>query len=1086
MLSKNQQLSTNDDASSIQKLSISEQTKLKRNALLSYAMNPSSTSEAFESIMQKYSPNAVFTVNEALELAQCNMLTFPYLNMMFSTNYRAFYNRKIGPYVLHSAKESNVCNFPFSKVSRYPAPNPYSNQGVSNKDFNDVWKAFLKLHPEVKDSDKDLICSMVSFEALKQDIGYDGDQKRQRVVDSSNDDNTTSTQSLFELQIPTTKGELYEYWRKLCYMYNNMYSNHIFGDIASQNSNDLLADIKVVFLFMRPNSKDQRLLCSNENDAKFYGAIIHNMLQLKSSSHYIKLNVCPCKQSKEDLLNNMSNVFSKVLDCLPKDCVLVPCDEEVYASLLGCNDPETYYKLNKHLISGMMLSSCKTAKCKELVDYLYNGSKIAVKRVNTFSMDNVINNIKCMDLESRKQLVQTINDNKKNPVASEISSDVFNMSDVAPSTFQHSNKQYTFSELEQILSTLDGYTITYISNKLTPLKNASRIDKRGCPYVVLRKGNDKRFYYVDPDVVLGYTTRKLFHAEEPISDLIVVPNVTYSQRYKVKEQIVNQCRMEGLNPPQFYNDDFASSIYISSYIRHTLNYKEGIDSPKVGVLDFETEYEATTVKPTSKSINAKCRIASLFDMTNKEFHCCVLKDSQHHQDVSLADITSHDDYKVNVYECYDERELWQWLNEKLIELDFDIITGWNVEKFDLTYAIIRCKTLGIPFRNKYGDFTIMFLSNEDYTVGVDGCVILDYMKLYKYCKSGGSESWKLDYICQTELKKGKRKMIVDNHDEMYFNYLKEYFLYNLEDDERIYDLEKKLNYIAFNSNLIEVCNVSWDEIYSKTKLIDGLVCNYAWVNHRSLIRSRLHNEEADNILKNLTQELKDFVSTTGITTIDDGALSLLSYIQENEQKILNLKKDDKGYQGAIVLTPQKGGYDYVADLDASQMYPRLMIRSNIFTDTLCAVIAYKNEEMAEAWIYNRDSFPKQIPVKMLNTESKEICMFTKEEFEAFLSDKILTPFGTIFWKASVKRSLVSDILIDLIAKRAKYSSLKEEATEEYTKLKEQYGENDPRVINQSMLIEKGDNQHTNKRSTLYMVHLANLHIDWLTYTLLLQ
>lgn len=1020
-------------------LSTTEKTKLKRQALLDYALNPNSTNDDFNQIINTYTDDIPYTVNEALELAQCNIRTFPQLNELLN-NYNMFYNRKIALYVLQYSKNSNQINLSYSKTSHYPS-NPYFKDGVSNKEFNSVWKEVLRKYPLLKDSDKDLICSLYTIEELKLDIGYTKDLKKEKLTEEDNIE-------VLNFDIPTTKGELYVYWSNLNEVYNNKYENNILGNITGYNVNDRLDSIKLVFITLCPNFNDfeYKVLFYNKKDSAKYNSIL-NSLQMNSSD-YIFLNIYTSiiENNKDNLLNIMKNIFIKVLETLPKDCIFIPCDLFTYRYIFGCLDTETYYKLNKHIISNMMISSNFQDKFNDLYNMLVlNKRKLSVKRINNFTFDNILTNIELINFNPVQQQSNIIETNSNN----ELPLDNITLSDINPS-FEYSNKIYSYSELEEVLKRLDRYNIIYISKTIGEYRG--KLDKKNTPYIVLRNGNDKRLFYVEPEIKLGYSISKVAKAEEPLENLYVYDNVKYSDIFKVRANIRNQCKANGIEP-KFYNDDFICSIYIASHIRNRLKYVEGNTEPKIGILDFETEQSAITVRHNSERIDAKCRLISLYDISDNTVYCAVLRDNKFHKDIDLSDIKEHDNHKVIIDEFYDERELWIWLNKKLYELDFDIISGWNVEKFDLTYAIVRCKTLGLPFRNKYSDFKILELQNEDYAVGVDGCVILDYQKLYKLTKQGGSESWKLEYVCQQELKKGKRQLIVEDHDTMYYKYLREYILYNIEDDERIDELEKKLNYIKFNIELCSVCNISWDDIYSKTRMIDGLVYNYAWDNHKTLLQSRCHEPGSSNIQKNLIDDLNKFITENNIDLIDNDRISLRYYV---DNTIINIDPDEKGYEGAIVLQPQKGVHNFVADLDASQMYPRLMIRSNIFVDTLAGMIAYDNENMAEKWIYDRDNFPTQIPVKIFDSENKEIVLLTKDQFADYLKDKILTPFGTMYYKPEVKRSLVSNILFSLIESRGRYNNLKEEATKEYTRLEELYGKEDNRVTEQQKLIERYD------------------------------
>ena len=147
------------------------------------------------------------------------------------------------------------------------------------------------------------------------------------------------------------------------------------------------------------------------------------------------------------------------------------------------------------------------------------------------------------------------------------------------------------------------------------------------------EGNDedKKIYYVNPTLDIGYSINPDAKVEEPYNDntrLNVIQNVPYNQLFKIKQDIRQRCNVI----PSFYNTDFAISIYINSEIRNRMKYEEGNNNPRIVVMDFETEKEAIRVKPINKTINAKCRLASLFDILTKTFYCAVLKDPNHHTD----------------------------------------------------------------------------------------------------------------------------------------------------------------------------------------------------------------------------------------------------------------------------------------------------------------------------------------------------------------------------------------------------------------------------------------------------------------------
>lgn len=1044
--SDNHQLNENNDN---KELTQNEKIKIKREKLFNYAINPNSTDEEFDNIISEYGDDVSYTMSEALELSQSNFTIYDKLNDI-TNNFDVYYNRKIAPYILKYTKNHNPLKIQLNRINQFQN-NPYYRQGITNKEFNVIWKLLLERFPELKNSDKDLICRNYSIEELKIEAGYNNDQIKEKVKDNE------ESFSL-DLSIPKTKGELFSYWSNLALIFNNSNKN-VFGNITVNNMNDLLSDIKIAFIALKPNENDfsSNILYYNSNE---FNNILQ-CLEIVESKDFIALNIC---NRYEDLQNNdldhiascFENIIDKVIDTLPKDCILMPINQETI-DVLGFDNKSLYYKYKKHLV-WPCIDMIKDDKYSLKLILQNQQKKPSVKRDNSFNLENILISIR----NYKNQVIQNnIAPNKYNFVQNIQLNDLMT---------KH-NKILSYQQLNNELSKLNKYNIVYTSRTLYTNKSGIT-DKRGTPYVCLRNGEDKKIYYINSTLDIGYSINPDAKVEEPYNDntrLNIISNVPYDQLFKIKHDIKQRCNN---TVPVFYNTDFAISIYINSEIRNRMKYEEGNNSPRIVVMDFETEKEAIRVKPTDKAINAKCRLASLFDILTKTFYCAILKDPNHHTDEVINQIKNkhvHDGYNIIVEIFDNEVSLWNWFIEQLINLDPDILTGWNMESFDCTFAIVRCNTLGIKFRNKYSDFQFIKYKDNSYIVGVDGCVILDYEKLYKKNKPKKQENYTLEYICQQELKHGKREKVVEDHDIMYYDYLYEYFLYNLEDNERIYDLENKTNYIKFRHQMCDVCNISWDDIYSQIKHIDGLVYNYAWDNHKTLLNDKRYEHGSSNIKQTMLSDLIKYCDLNNVDLIANGSISLRKYINDLEHEINSAPKDSKGYEGAVVLAPQMGAHYIVADLDASQMYPRLMIRSNIFADTLCGIIAFDNENMAEKWLYDRDNFPSEILIKEHNKVDNKMLRLSKDEFEDYLKDKILTPFGTIYIKPSVNRSLISNLLIFLIGNRTKYKNLLKEQLVKIDELKNNKSDDmmrDAEILEATKLAERYDNLQTAYKSLI--------------------
>ena len=118
---------------------------------------------------------------------------------------------------------------------------------------------------------------------------------------------------------------------------------------------------------------------------------------------------------------------------------------------------------------------------------------------------------------------------------------------------------------------------------------------------------------------------------------------------------------------------------------------------------------------------------------------------------------------VNYVKCVDEEHLLRRFVEYWGQVDPDIITGWNIEFFDIPYLVNRIRrVLGDSWVNQLSPWRMV---NEDFTeinnrrqqtYEIMGVCCLDYMQLYKKFTYTTQESYKLDHICFVEL--GERKL----------------------------------------------------------------------------------------------------------------------------------------------------------------------------------------------------------------------------------------------------------------------------------------------------------------------------------------
>lgn len=163
--------------------------------------------------------------------------------------------------------------------------------------------------------------------------------------------------------------------------------------------------------------------------------------------------------------------------------------------------------------------------------------------------------------------------------------------------------------------------------------------------------------------------------------------------------------------------------------------------------------------------------------------------------------TPEDNFKFILFK--DEVSMLRYLIEYFQRTKPDVITGWNIETFDIPYMVNRItKVLDVSWTNKLSPFGVV---NEKNTVlnGKDvlsydimGIVQLDYLPLYKkYGTYSAKESYALGFIAQDELGKTKLEMPGTSFRDNYLNHYQIFVQYNAQDSILVKELEEKLKLI---------------------------------------------------------------------------------------------------------------------------------------------------------------------------------------------------------------------------------------------------------------------------------------------------
>ena len=223
----------------------------------------------------------------------------------------------------------------------------------------------------------------------------------------------------------------------------------------------------------------------------------------------------------------------------------------------------------------------------------------------------------------------------------------------------------------------------------------------------------------------------------------------------------------------------------------------------------------------------------------------------------------------------------------------DVITGWNVELFDIPYLCNRIyKTCSL---NTMRDMSPWRMVSEKWidshgrkqlAFDIAGITILDYLDIYKKFTYTNRESYRLDVIADIEL--GQKKL---DHSE--FETFRDFYThgwtkfvdYNLVDVDLVDMLEEKMKLIDLVMLMAYDAKCNYTDTFAQVRLWDVIIYNY------------LHKQ--------------NFV------------LPLM----------VRSDKDDQ-YAGAYVKEPVPGSYDWVVSFDLNSLYPSLIRFLNISPETL--------------------------------------------------------------------------------------------------------------------------------------------------------
>jgi DNA polymerase elongation subunit (family B) len=327
---------------------------------------------------------------------------------------------------------------------------------------------------------------------------------------------------------------------------------------------------------------------------------------------------------------------------------------------------------------------------------------------------------------------------------------------------------------------------------------------------------------------------------------------------------------------------YGNERYIYQYISEKYPDDEiKFDISKIKLVTLDIEVASEGGFPDVESASEEILSISIQDYTTKKITTWGVKPFNN----TRKDVT--------YYHCPSEYELLNhFINYWMVDVP-DVITGWNIQLYDVPYICKRLnRVLGEKLMKRFSNWGLVtegeiFINGRKHTTfDVGGLTQLDYLDLYKKFTYKVQESYRLDYIAEVEL--GQKKLDhseFDTFKDFYTKGWQKFIEYNIIDVELVDRLEDKMKLIELALTMAYDAKVNYADVFYQVRMWDNII--YTYLKKKNVVIPPRNTE----------------------------------------------RKDEK-YEGAYVKEPIPGMYDWVVSFDLNSLYPHLIMQYNISPETL--------------------------------------------------------------------------------------------------------------------------------------------------------
>ena len=337
-------------------------------------------------------------------------------------------------------------------------------------------------------------------------------------------------------------------------------------------------------------------------------------------------------------------------------------------------------------------------------------------------------------------------------------------------------------------------------------------------------------------------------------------------------------------------DICGTENYVTQFIQQEYPDDIQFDMNKINICSFDIEVDISNGYANMDEADKEITSIAYKSSKSDTYHLLGRKDFDKHQTITGIDPDDIQFMKFDSEIALLQRFIQIWQSDYP-----DVVTGWNVEYFDIQYIVTRIiRLMGEETAKRLSPWGMIrpksrtFFGKEQSTYNISGISIIDYMDAFKKFgyKYGPQESYKLDHIAHVVL--GEKKLDYSEYGgltELYEQNPQLYLDYNLKDTQLIQRMEDESGLLSLVLTVAYGGGVNYNDAFGTVGIWETTI-------YRRLMK--------DGVVPHLK-------SGPG----------------ERAGELV----------GGYVKDPKVGMHPWVVSFDLNSLYPHLMLQYNLSPET---------------------------------------------------------------------------------------------------------------------------------------------------------